>query len=121
MAALLPRLGAATSSALRDASQAADVELIGAHDFGDDRAKRQILETVVSNLTLTGKILNIEARKPFSTQVDSGTCHVGWLGGRKYERTDGQIYFLLPRFPYTGCRRSMVARPPGTCFWSRLS
>jgi hypothetical protein len=74
MAALLLRLGAATSNALRDATQAADVELIGEHDFGDDRAKRQILETVVSNLALTGKILNIEARKPFSTQVESGTC-----------------------------------------------
>jgi hypothetical protein len=41
---------------------------------GDDEAKRLILETVGSNLTLTDKILNIQAAKPFSTVIDSARC-----------------------------------------------
>jgi site-specific DNA recombinase len=41
---------------------------------GDQRAKRAIFETVCSNPTLTGKILNIEAAKPFSIPAQSTNC-----------------------------------------------
>jgi len=37
-------------------------------------SKRLILETVVSNLTLKGKILNVEAVKPFSLLTKNATC-----------------------------------------------
>ena len=40
---------------------------------GDDRTKRAIFETVSSNPTLSSKILNIEAIKPFSLAAESAT------------------------------------------------
>ena len=41
---------------------------------GDDASKRLILESVGSNLAMTGKILNIEAKKPFSTTSELSLC-----------------------------------------------
>ena len=41
---------------------------------GDEHVKRQILETVASNLTLKSRILNIEAKNPFSVVAKIGTC-----------------------------------------------
>lgn len=41
---------------------------------GDALTKRQILKTVGSNLTLKGRILNIEAKKPFSLNGQSAHC-----------------------------------------------
>ena len=40
---------------------------------GDDQSKRLILETVGSNLSLTARMLNVEARKPFASLAKSKT------------------------------------------------
>ena len=40
---------------------------------GDDESKRLILETVGSNLSLTARMLNVEARKPFASLTKSKT------------------------------------------------
>jgi len=40
----------------------------------NDQEKRLILETVVSNLTLKGKILIVEAVKPFSLLAKNASC-----------------------------------------------
>ena len=40
---------------------------------GDDGSKRLILETVGSNLLLTGRTLNVEAKKPFASLAKSKT------------------------------------------------
>jgi site-specific DNA recombinase len=41
---------------------------------GDDQAKRLILQIAGSNLTLTNKILNIQAAKPFIASPEIGVC-----------------------------------------------
>ena len=43
---------------------------------GDDDAKRLILKTVGSNPTLKGKILNIDALKPFQPGTKPATCSI---------------------------------------------
>ena len=48
---------------------------------GDEQQKRLILETVGSNLILKGKILSIEAVKPFATRQEMDVCLYQLAGG----------------------------------------
>ena len=52
---------------------------------GDEPSKRLILDSIGSNLVLRSKILNIAAKKPFSTIANPATVHVSWESSTKFE------------------------------------
>jgi DNA invertase Pin-like site-specific DNA recombinase len=66
---------------------------------GDDQSKRLILETVGSNLSLTTRMLNVEAKKPFASLAKSKTIphQLGVVGD---VRTNNTKHDMLMRIAH---------------------